>query len=140
MTPPALLHALIHHCRPVIPDGTTILQPGDALTITPSAAWAEFWIDRISTPIARRVASVSIDFNLTINCFGRPPTSSHGVSQLAEQIRLRLCQATLTLSGDHAGGYLKLAEPECRDLSRPATAKAVGLWHWLIAVRGTAPG
>ncbi len=139
-TTTSLLNALITHCRSGLPEGTTILQPGEASHVPPSTAWAEFWIDRLTTPISRRAAPAEVEFSLTINCFARPPVTAIAAANLAESISQCLANALVPLSTDHTAGHLiRLREPERRDLSRPATAKSAGLWHWSITLKGTAP-
>ena len=135
-----LLARLIFHCRTALPEGTVILQPGDSLSQSPASAWAEFWIDRISTSISRRSSPHESEFSLTINCFARPPQSASAAAQLASTLSSCLRQLDIPLDAEvPSGGVLRLREPELRDVSRPATAKAAGLWHWIVSVKGTTP-
>lgn len=135
-----LLERLILHCRTALPEGTVILQPGASLHQSPTVAWAEFWIDRISTSISRRSSPQESEFSLTINCFARPPQSASAAAQMANALSNRLRQSDVPLHAEVlSGGVLRLREPELRDVSRPATAKSAGLWHWIVSVKGTAP-
>jgi hypothetical protein len=135
-----LLARLILHCRSALPEGTVILQPGDSLQHSPASAWAEFWIDRISTSISRRSSPRETEFSLTINCFARPPQSTSAATQLANALSDCLRQSDVPLNVQEPScGTLRLREPELRDVSRPATAKTAGLWHWIVSVKGTAP-
>jgi len=135
-----LLERLILHCRTALPEGTVILQPGASLHQSPTVAWAEFWIDRISTSISRRSSPQESEFSLTINCFARPPQSASAAAQLANTLSSCLRQSDIPLHAEvPSGEVLRLREPELRDVSRPATAKSAGLWHWIVSVKGTAP-
>lgn len=139
MSGPELLAAIVGHCRTQLPEGITILQPGDALQSVPNSAWSEFWVDRIVSPVRRRPASAEIEFSLTINCFARPPHPVATTSQLASQIADVLRAATIAIAPQMPNfGIIRLKEPELRDVSRPATAKSAGLWHWIISFPGTA--
>jgi hypothetical protein len=138
LTPTDLLEALIQTCRPNLPTGTTLLKSGDAGDSSLSAVWLEFWVDRMSSPLARRVASHQTDLSITVNCFGRPSTTLNQVQTHAETIRQHLTRMRLPISQDSVTvGLLTLNEPEMRDLSRPATQKSAGLRQWSISVRGT---
>jgi hypothetical protein len=135
-----LLARLILHCRLALPEGTVILQPGDSLQQSPAAAWAEFWLDRLSTPVSRRSSPRESEFSLTINCFARPPQSASAAAQLANALSNCLRQSDVSLNVQEPScGTLRLREPELRDVSRPATAKSAGLWHWIVSVKDTAP-
>ncbi len=135
-----LLARLILHCRTALPEGTVILQPGDSLPQSPASAWAEFWIDRISTSISRRSSPQESEFSLTINCFARPPQSASAATQLANALSDCLRQSDVPLNVQEPScGTIRLREPELRDVSRPATARSAGLWHWIVSVKGTAP-
>ena len=137
LTPTDLLEALIQHCRPALPTGTTLLKSGDAADASLSFVWLEFWVDRMGAPVARRVASHQTDLSITVNCFGRPPTTPSQVQTLAETVRQQLTRLRLPVLQDTlAVGLLTLLEPEMRDLSRPATQKSAGLRQWSITVRG----
>ena len=134
-----LLNATIAHCRAVLREGTVLLQSGDAVTLTPAGAWAEFWIDRVSTPIARRTAPATLELGLTINCFGRPPVTATAPAELATTIQKHLSGVTIPFAPEAPTGcWIRLQEADCRDVSRPATAKSTGLWHWVVTIRGTA--
>lgn len=135
-----LLERLILHCRSALPEGIVILQPGDSLQQSPATVWAEFWIDRLSTSVTRRSSPRETEFSLTINCFARPPQSASAATHLADALSSCLRHAHIPLNvPDPASGVLRLREPELRDVSRPATAKSAGLWHWILSVRGTVP-
>ena len=137
-TPTDLLTALIQHCRPTLPTGTTLLKSGDAADASLSFVWLEFWVDRMGAPVARRVDPHQTDLSITVNCFGRPPTTPSQVQTLAETIRQQLTRLRLPLSQDNVTvGLLSLHEAEMRDLSRPATQKSAGLRQWSVTVRGT---
>ncbi len=138
LTPTDLLEALIQHCRPAVPTGTTLLKSGDATDSSLSPVWLEFWVDRMGAPVARRVAPQQTDLSITVNCFGRPPTTPIQVQTLAETVRQQLTRLRLPLlQGTVAVGLLTLHEAEMRDLSRPATQKSAGLRQWSLSVRGT---
>ena len=138
LTPTDLLEALIQHCRPALPTGTTLLKSGDAADASLSFVWLEFWVDRMGAPVARRVAPRQTDLSITVNCFGRPPTTPRQVQTLAETIRQQLTRLRLPILQDTVTvGLLTLHEPEMRDLSRPATQKSAGLRQWSVTVRGT---
>lgn len=135
-----LLAVLVSHCRSALPEGTQILQPGDALQSPPTSAWAEFWIDRVTSPVSRRSSPRETEFSLTINCFARPPRSVTAATQLAAALSDCLRHSIVPLDAQVAArGSLRLREPELRDISRPITAKSAGLWHWIITISGTAP-
>ena len=137
-TPTALLDTLIQHCRPALPTGTTLLKSGDAADSSLSFVWLEFWVDRMGTPVARRVAPHQTDLSITVNCFGRPPTTPSQVQSLAETVRQQLTRLRLPISQDgQLVGLLTFLEAEMRDLSRPATQKSASLRQWSISVRGT---
>jgi hypothetical protein len=137
-TPTSLLTAVIEHCRPALPTGTTLLKSGDAADASLSFVWLEFWVDRMGSPVARRTAPHQTDLSITVNCFGRPPTTPNQVQSLAETVRQQLTRLRLPISQDTVTvGLLTLLEPEMRDLSRPATQKSAGLRQWSISVRGT---
>ena len=138
LTPTDLLDALIQSCRPVLPTGTTLLKSGDAVDSSLSFVWLEFWVDRMGAPVTRRVAPHQTDLSITVNCFGRPPTTPSQVQTLAETIRQQLTRLRLPIQQDTTTvGLLALLEPEMRDLSRPATQKSAGLRQWSVSVRGT---
>ncbi len=138
LTPTDLLDALIQSCRPALPTGTTLLKSGDAADASLSFVWLEFWVDHMGSPVARRVAPHQTDLSITVNCFGRPPTTPSQVQTLAETIRQQLTRLRLPILQDSvAVALLTLNEAEMRDLSRPATQKSAGLRQWSITVRGT---
>ena len=137
-TPTDLLNALIQHCRPALPTGTTLLKSGDAADASLSLVWLEFWVDRMGVPVARRVSPHQTDLSITVNCLGRPPTTPSQVQTLAETIRQQLTRLRLPVLQDTvAVDLLTLNEAEMRDLSRPATQKSAGLRQWSVTVRGT---
>ncbi len=138
LTPTDLLDSLIQYCRPALPTGTTLLKSGDATDSSLSLVWLEFWVDRMGTPVARRVAPHQTDLSITVNCFGRPPTTPSQVQTQAETVRQQLTRLRLPILQDTvAVGLLTLNEAEMRDLSRPATQKSAGLRQWSVTVRGT---
>lgn len=137
LTPTDLLDALIQSCRPILPTGTTLLKSGDPSDATLSAVWLEFWVDRMSSPLARRAAPHQTDLAVTVNCFGRPPATPNQVQALAEAVRQQLTRLCLPVPPAAATELLTLDEAEMRDLSRPATQKSAGLRQWSITVRGT---
>ena len=137
-TPTDLLEALIQHCRPALPSGTTLLKSGDAADSSLSFVWLEFWVDRMGTPVARRIAPQQTDLSITVNCFGRPPATPSQVQALAETVRQQLTRLRLPVLQDTVtAGLLTLLEAEMRDLSRPATQKSAGLRQWSVTIRGT---
>ena len=138
LTSTDLLEAIIQHNRLALPTGTTLLKSGDAADSSLSFVWLEYWVDRLGSPVARRVAPHQTDLSITVNCFGRPPTTPSQVQTLAETVRQQLTRLRLPIQQDTVTvGLLTLNEPEMRDLSRPATQKSAGLRQWSISVRGT---
>lgn len=137
LTPTDLLQALIESCRTSLPTGTTLLKSGDPASSTLSLVWLEFWVDRMSSPLARRVDPHLTDLSITVNCFGRPPATPSQVQTLAESVRQQLTRLRLTVQPDTTAGLLTLDEAEMHDLSRPATQKSAGLLQWSVTVRGT---
>ena len=139
LTPSVLLDALMQSCRPDLPAGTSLLKSGDPTEASLSSVWLEFWVDRISSPVARRNSSHSrVDLSFTVNCFGRPPAAPDQVQALAETTRHHLTHLRLPLTSETLTvGWVTLLEAEMRDLSRPATQKSAGLSQWSVTVRGT---
>ena len=139
LIPAVILDALMHSLESVLPSGTTLLKAGDAHDSSLSPAWMELWVDRISTPAARRTSiHRRIDLSFTVNCLGRLPATQDQVQTLAESVRQYVAGLRLPLdppTGD--GGLLTLLEAEMRDLSRPATQKSAGLLQWTVTFRGT---
>lgn len=139
LIPAVILDALMHSLESVLPSGTTLLKAGDAHDSSLSPAWMELWVDRISTPAARRTSiHRRIDLSFTVNCLGRLPATQDQVQTLAESVRQYVAGLRLPLdptTGD--GGLLTLQEAEMRDLSRPATQKSAGLLQWTVTFRGT---
>ena len=139
LIPAVILDALMQSLESVLPSGTTLLKAGDAHDSSLSLAWVELWVDRISTPAARRTSiHRRIDLSFTVNCLGRLPATQDQVQALAESVRQYVAGLRLPLdppTGD--GGLLTLQEAEMRDLSRPATQKSAGLLQWTVTFRGT---
>ena len=138
LTSTDLLDGLIQSCRPSLPTGTTLLKSGDPADSSLSTVWLEFWVDRMTSPLARRVAPHQIELSITVNCFGRPPVTPSQIQSLAESVRQQLTRLRLPVQPDTAAAsLLTLNEAEMRDLSRPATQKSAGLRQWSITIRGT---
>jgi len=139
LTPAVILDALIPSLQAILPAGTSLLKAGDAHDSTLSAAWVELWVDRLTTPAARRASTQNwIDLSFTVNSLGRSPASPSQVQALAEAIRRHVSRLRLPLappSGEE--GLLTLQEAEIRDLSRPATQKSAGLLQWTVTFRGS---
>lgn len=139
LIPAVILDALMQSLQPILPAGTTLLKAGDSHDSTLSFAWVEFWVDRLTTPTARRACTQNwIDLSFTVNTLGRSPVSSSQVQALAEAIRRHVSSLRLSVNPPAGeSGLLTLQEAEIRDLSRPATQKSAGLLQWTITFRGS---
>ncbi len=139
LIPSVILDSLVQSLQAAVPGGTTVLKAGDSSGSSLSLAWVECWIDRVTSPPARRTVSPThADLSFTVNCLGRPPATPTQVQTLAEAIRQHLTSLRLSLQSESTGeGLIRLQEPEMRDLSRPATHKSAELLQWTITVRGT---
>ena len=138
LTPSVMIEALVLSCRLVLPSGMTLLKSGDPADSSLSAVWLEFWVDRFGSPLARRNAPYLAELSITVNCFGRNPSTPDQLQILAESTRQHLTRLRLPVSQEaFPVGFITFYEAEMRDLSRPATQKSAALRQWSVTVRGT---
>lgn len=139
LTPAVILDALMQSLQAILPAGTSLLKAGDTHDSTLSSVWVELWVDRLTTPAARRASTQNwIDLSFTINSLGRSPASPSQVQALAEAIRRHVSRLRVSVHpSPEEEGLLTLQEAEIRDLSRPATQRSAGLLQWTITFRGS---
>lgn len=125
------------------PLSVTTIYPAVAVDTESLTEWQEIWIDTWTRQPRRASASPIIDLSVSVHVFVRQTNDKTRLHQLSEAARDTLDGNTIAVndfdqSGSPIVGYVKLREPQTRDLTRGRQNQGDPLTHHLITYAGTA--
>lgn len=135
--------SLFAHWADQFPLNVPTIYPGTERDLAGAAEWldiaVESWGERARRANGRRIVSLAV----VVHCFAKPATDHGRADVLADAARATLAGRTIEVrdadeSGEPVVGYIKLFEPQVRDLSRPAREAGAGLRHVTLRVPGIA--
>jgi len=140
----AISASLLSFWKTQFGESVTTIYPGMKVDTTSLTEWVEIWVDSWSRRPQRLGGIPLIDVTVSVHCFVKAGSESGRIQQLTDSIRTVFAQETIplideTVSDDSSIGFIRLKEPETRNLTRAQTGTLqVALHHMAIIVRGSA--
>ncbi len=143
--PPQLVSATVfRHWAEGLGETTPTLFPGLRGDTSSWSEWYEIWVDQWSARPQRQHAPELSDVRVTVHAFVKAGNDLGRIQELMRQAQTLLNGRTLAIvdpeqSGAPILGYLKLREPDVKELTRmDADASRHGLQHHVAQWRGIA--
>lgn len=125
-------------------DACPTLHPGQQVDLAAETAWVELWVDTWDEQPCRNGGPERMTVAVTVHCFSRHPTDLAELRTVADAARVALGRQFIAVRDYEQGdapllGYLRLREPELRDLTRVHAEETRGaLRHVVVLCRGVA--
>ncbi|MEX0715331.1 MAG: hypothetical protein WD066_02025 [Planctomycetaceae bacterium] len=134
---------LFAHWADEFPLDVPTVFPGTEIDLADAAEWIDISLDAWSDRVRRHGGKRRVTLMLSVHCFAKPSTDHGRADELADAAEATLAGRTISIrDADESGlpivGYVKLFEPQARDLSRSTREAGDAVRHIAVRIAGVA--